>query len=99
MGNKRSIASVIYYGLSVFVVLLASYLVLALPADFILDLFWEKTGQVQIQNAAYNYGQFAGLPAGMTFRYYRVRNSFTVPTVWNILPSARTLSFHWRHTA
>lgn len=64
MRNKRSIASVIYYGLSVFVVLLASYLVLALPADFILDLFWEKTGQVQIQNAAYNYGQFAGLPAG-----------------------------------
>ena len=56
MGNKRSIASVIYYGLSVFVVLLASYLVLALPADFRLDLFWEKTGQVQIQNAAHNNG-------------------------------------------
>lgn len=56
MGNKRSIASVIYYGLSVFLVLLASYLVLALPADFILDLFWEKTGQVQIQNAAHNNG-------------------------------------------
>ncbi|MDE5825926.1 MAG: hypothetical protein K2H91_14790 [Lachnospiraceae bacterium] len=64
MGKKRSITKVIYDGLTVFVVLFASYLVLTFPADFILDLFWEKTGQVQIQNTAYNYGQFAGLPAG-----------------------------------
>lgn len=31
---------------------------------FILDLFWEKIGQVQIQNVAYNCVQFSGLPAG-----------------------------------
>lgn len=64
MGKERGMARIIYYAATVAVALLASYLALTLPADFILDLFWEKTGLAQIQGEAHDYGQFAGLPAG-----------------------------------
>ena len=64
MQKERKISKLAYKGITILAVLAASYIMLVFPADFVLDIFWEKTGQDQIQAAEYNYGQFAGLPAG-----------------------------------
>lgn len=64
MKEKRNISTIFFYAATTVVVLLASYLALVFPADFVLDLFWGQTGQQEIQNSEYDYGQFAGLPAG-----------------------------------
>lgn len=64
MGDKWNISKISFYAVTTVVVLLASYLALVFPADFVLDLFWEKTRQEKIQGSAHDYGQFAGLPAG-----------------------------------
>ena len=42
MGDKWNISKISFYAVTTAVVLLASYLALVFPADFVLDLFWEK---------------------------------------------------------
>lgn len=64
MKKKWSLTNVIFNVVTAIVILAASYLALVFPADFVLDLFWKKCGQDTIQSVSYNYGQFAGLPAG-----------------------------------
>ncbi len=64
MNKGWSIPKIIFNVVSIVVILGASYLVMVFPADFVLDLFWEKCDQDKIQSTSYNYGQFAGLPAG-----------------------------------
>ena len=64
MKEKWSLTNIIFNVVTAIVILAASYLALVFPADFVLDLFWEKCGQDKIQSVSYHYGQFAGLPAG-----------------------------------
>lgn len=64
MTKGERIAVVLFCIATPLVSLLASYLALVFPADLVLDLFWKKTSQEDLERAPYDYGQFAGLPAG-----------------------------------
>ncbi|MDE7184837.1 MAG: hypothetical protein K2O40_10280 [Lachnospiraceae bacterium] len=64
MKEKWRVTSVLFNVVTVIMLLAASYLVLVFPADFVLDLFWEKCDQGVLLRTTYDYGQFAGLPAG-----------------------------------